>query len=56
MGQMAVCRPNLTLDALSSRSAFSMVVGALFKKFGFFLNTPCIVVYHLTNFWCQTSV
>jgi hypothetical protein len=35
---MAVCCQNLTLDALS-RSAFSVLVGALFKKFGLFLNT-----------------
>jgi hypothetical protein len=39
-GQMAVCCQNLTLDTLSSRSASSMLVGALFKKFGFFFNTP----------------
>ena len=39
-GQMAVCCQNLTLGALSSRSALAMLVGALFKKFGLFLNTP----------------
>jgi len=39
-GRMAVCCQNLTLGALNSRSAFSMPVGALFKKFGLFLNTP----------------
>jgi hypothetical protein len=39
---MAVCCKNLTLGALSSRSALSVLVGALFKKFGFLLNTPCI--------------
>jgi hypothetical protein len=39
---MAVCFQNLTLGALSSRSALSVLVGALFKKFGLFLNT----VYH----------
>jgi hypothetical protein len=39
MGQMAVCCQNQTLGALSSHSAFSVLVGALFKKFGFFLNT-----------------
>jgi hypothetical protein len=43
-GQMAVCCQNLTLGALSSRSALSVLVGALFKKFGLFLNTPCIVL------------
>jgi hypothetical protein len=36
---MAVCCQNLTLGALSSRSALSLLVGALFKKFGLFLNT-----------------
>jgi hypothetical protein len=35
-GQMAVCCQNLTLGALSSRSALCMLVGALFKKFGLF--------------------
>jgi hypothetical protein len=39
-GQMAVCRQNLPLGALSSHSAPSMLVGALFKTFGLFLNTP----------------
>jgi len=42
MGQMAVCCQNLTLGALSSSSALSVLVGMLFKKFGLFLNTPCI--------------
>ena len=36
---MAVCCQNLPLGALSSSSALSMLVGALFKKFGLFLNT-----------------
>jgi hypothetical protein len=35
-GQMAVCCQNLTLGALSSRSPLSVLVGALFKKFGLF--------------------
>jgi hypothetical protein len=39
---MAVCCKNLTLGALSSLSALSVLVGALFKKFGLFLNTPRI--------------
>jgi hypothetical protein len=39
---MAVCCQNLTLGTLSSRSALSVLVGALFKKFGLFLNTPRI--------------
>jgi hypothetical protein len=42
---MAVCCQNLTLGALSSRSALSLLVGALFKKFGVFLNTPYIYMY-----------
>jgi hypothetical protein len=42
MGQTAICCQNLTLGALSSRSALSVLVGALFKKFGLFLNTPRI--------------
>jgi hypothetical protein len=29
---MAVCFQNLTLGALSSRSALSLLIGALFKK------------------------
>jgi len=42
MGQMAVCCQNLTLGALSSHSALSVLVGMLFKKFSLFLNTPHI--------------
>ena len=41
-GQMAVCCQNLTLGALSSRSALCVLVGAVFKKFCLFLNTPLI--------------
>jgi hypothetical protein len=41
---MAVCCQNLTLGVLSSRSALSVLVGALFKKFGLFLNTTRILV------------
>jgi hypothetical protein len=41
---MAVCCQNLTLGALISHSALSVLVGALFKKFGLFLNTP--LIYH----------
>jgi hypothetical protein len=37
-GQMAVCCQNLTLGALSSRSALSVPVGAIFKKVSLFLN------------------
>jgi hypothetical protein len=41
-GQMAVCCQNLPLGVLSSRSALSVLVGALFKKFCTFLDTPCV--------------
>jgi hypothetical protein len=34
--QMAVCCKNLTLGALSSRSVLSVMVGAIFQKFGLF--------------------
>jgi hypothetical protein len=37
---MSCAVQNATLGALSSRSALSVLVGALFKKFGLFLNTP----------------
>jgi hypothetical protein len=37
---MAICCQKLTLCALSSRSALSVLVGAPFKKFGLFLNAP----------------
>jgi hypothetical protein len=40
--QIAVCFQNLTLGALSSSSALSVLVGALFKKLGLFLNVACI--------------
>jgi len=43
-GQMTVCCQHLTLGALSSRNALSVLVGALFKKFGLFLNTPRIKI------------
>jgi hypothetical protein len=36
---MAVCCQNLPLGALSSRSALSVLLGALLKKFGLFLNS-----------------
>jgi hypothetical protein len=41
---MAVCCQSLTLGALSSRSALSMLVGALFKKSDLFLNTHYIYI------------
>ena len=53
-GQMAVCCRNLALGALSSRSALSALVGALFKKFGLFLNTPRI---HFCSFiWITINI
>jgi len=42
---MAVCCQNQTLGALSSRSALSVLVRALFKTFGLFLNTPFMPYY-----------
>jgi hypothetical protein len=42
---MAVCCQTLTLGALSNRSALSVLVGALLKKFGLFLNTPCTAIH-----------
>jgi len=39
MGQMAACCQSLTLGALSSHSALSVLVGVLFKTFSLFLNT-----------------
>jgi len=44
-GQMAVCCQNLVLGALCSHSTLSVLVGALFKKFGIFLNMPHIYIY-----------
>jgi hypothetical protein len=45
-GQMAVCCQNLPLGALSSRSAPSVLVGELFKKFGFFNTGVGLLPYH----------
>ena len=53
--QMVVCCQNLTIGALSSRSALSMLVGALFKKFGHFLNTPRKDLQTKTSVWFQAS-
>jgi hypothetical protein len=39
-----VCCQSVTLGALSSRSALSVLVGALFKKFGLSLNTPHVTI------------
>jgi len=45
--QMAVCCQNLPLGALSSRSALPVPFGALFKKFGLYLNNPCILSLYI---------
>jgi hypothetical protein len=50
-GQMADCCQNLTLGALNSRSALPVLVGALFKKSGLFLNTPRTL--HVCIFGCM---
>ena len=58
-GQMAVGCQNLTLGVLSRCSALSMLVGALFKKFGLFLNTPhmsCTIVTCAAVLFSQSSV
>jgi len=44
--QMVVCCQNPTLGALCSRCALSVLVGALFKKIGLFVNTPCILIHN----------
>ena len=44
-GKMQVCCQNLPLGVLSSRSAPSMLVGALFEKFGLALNTGVDLSY-----------
>ena len=41
-GHRAVCCQNLMLGALSSRSVLSVLIDALFKRFGLFLNSPCV--------------
>jgi hypothetical protein len=46
MGKMTVCYNILMLYALSSRSMLSVLVGVLVKKFGLFLNTPRLLVFH----------
>jgi hypothetical protein len=45
---MAVCCQNLTLGALTSRIALSMLVGALFRKLGHFFNIIIINIKDLT--------
>ena len=49
MGQMAVCCQYLPLGAVSSCSVPSVLVGALFKKFGLFFNTPRMSVTLVTQ-------
>jgi hypothetical protein len=53
-GKMAVCCQNLPLGALSSRSASSVLVGELFKKFCLFRNTGvfCEVIKSYRNLCC----
>jgi len=46
---MAACCQNLTLGALSSRSALSVLVGALFTKFSLFLKAPRICLFEIFN-------
>jgi len=53
---MAVCCQNVTLGALSSRSALSVLVGALFKKFGLFLNTPRMIQPTTNKIACFLSL
>jgi hypothetical protein len=57
-GQMTVCCQNLLLGALSSRSAPSVLVGALFKKIGLFLNKPRIPCFtlHVSQTNCHDSI
>jgi hypothetical protein len=50
-GQMAVCFQNQTLGAVSSHSALSLLIGALFKRFCLFLNEPCIQGLLLRHVW-----
>jgi hypothetical protein len=46
-GQTAVCCQNQTLGALSSRSAFSVLIGALFKKFGLFFEQSSYILLYM---------
>jgi hypothetical protein len=43
--QAAVCYQNVTLGALSSHSALSVLVGALFRKVSPFFNAPLIQIF-----------
>jgi len=52
--QMAVCCQNLPLGVLSSRSVLPVPVGALFKKFGLYLNNPCRKCLEVCNS-CQIT-
>jgi hypothetical protein len=47
---MAVCCQTLTLGALSSRSALSMLVGAFFKKFDLFLTRLVFAIIYFRIF------
>jgi hypothetical protein len=58
---MAVCFQNLTLGALSSRSALSMLAGALLKKVGLFFEYSStnkftvFILKCLNNVWNPTK-
>ena len=56
--QMPVCCQKLTLGSLISRSALCMLVGALFKKWCLFLNTPRTSVLYgkMFTFWLFEAV
>jgi hypothetical protein len=49
------CCQNLTLGALSSRSALFVLVGELFKKFGLVFNTPCISLLLPVDWICSKA-
>jgi hypothetical protein len=51
---MAVCCQNLTLGVLSSRSALSVLVGAVFEKFGLFFE-QALYSANISNVRSKTS-
>jgi hypothetical protein len=50
-GQMVVCCQNLPLGGLRSRSAPSVLVGALFKKSGLFFSTGIFSIERLVAYF-----
>jgi len=54
--QMAVCCQNLPLGALNSCSALHVPVGALFKKFGLYLNNHCTPEKHWIEEQQKTAI